>query len=72
MKCFSRSSSINTYLVWKRPNDLGLRVLNEGARSDQGCFETAKAAKAYIKKVSHEHPERPYMFEECKHREHQH
>jgi hypothetical protein len=25
---------------------------NEAARSDQGCFETEKAAKAYIKKVS--------------------
>jgi hypothetical protein len=45
---------------------------NEAARSDQGCFETEKAAKTYIKKVSSEHPERRYKFEECKHREHQH
>jgi hypothetical protein len=44
---------------------------NEAARSDQGCFETAEAAKKYIKKVSREHPERIYKFEEGKHREHQ-
>jgi hypothetical protein len=42
------------------------------ARFLQGCFETAEAAKAYIKKLSHERPERRYKFEECKHREHQH
>ena len=44
---------------------------NEAAKSDQGCFETVEAAKKYIKKVSREHPERIYKFEECKHREHQ-
>jgi hypothetical protein len=41
-------------------------VSNEGQKGSR-LLGNGKAAESYIKKVSHEHPERIYKVEECKH-----